>query len=194
MKKTACVVLILAMVMFLVNPLSIAATGGSWGGGHSGGGHSGGSWGGSHGGSGHGGGYWGGGHGDGYHHGWGSYWDWWAPWVVGAAILAPFFYAPYYYGPPPVVIREQPPVNVPPYSPVPQPLPSENFFIYPRNGQSEELLTKDRYECHSWAVSQTHFDPTQPFNGMTEAQLNQMRANYQRAIAACLDGRGYTMK
>jgi hypothetical protein len=29
---------------------------------------------------------------------------------------------------------------------------------------------------------------------MTEAQRNQMRADYQRAQGACLDGHGYTVK
>ena len=48
-------------------------------------------------------GYWGGG-----------YWGWWAPWAVigGAAVVAPYYYAPYYspyYVPAPAVIREQPP-------------------------------------------------------------------------------------
>jgi len=81
--------------------------------------------------------------------------------------------------------------------PAPSVTPSstERIFVYPRQGQSEELQAKDRYECHSWAVSQTHYDPTQPSAGdMPEAQRNQMRADYQRAQGACLDGRGYTMK
>jgi hypothetical protein len=43
-------------------------------------------------------------------------------------------------------------------------------------------------------VSQTHYDPTQPNSGVPGTQLNQMRADYQRAMGACLDGRGYTMK
>ncbi len=70
------------------------------------------------------------------------------------------------------------------------------LFIYPRNGQNDQQQAKDRYECHSWAVSQTHYDPTQPApaNGMPETQLNQMRADYNRAMGACLDGRGYTVK
>jgi hypothetical protein len=29
---------------------------------------------------------------------------------------------------------------------------------------------------------------------MPQAQLNQMRADYQRAMGACLDGRGYSIK
>jgi hypothetical protein len=123
----------------------------------------------------------------------GSHWGWWVPWAVigGAAVLSPY-YAPY-YAPPPVVIREQPQVYFQPAPSVP-PSSAERIFVYPRQGQSEELQAKDRYECHSWAVSQTHYDPTQPTSGIPEAQLNQMRADYPRAMGACLDGRGYTMK
>jgi len=127
----------------------------------------------------------------------GGYWGWWAPWAIigGAAVLAPY-YGPYYgpyYAPPPVVIREQPPVYI---NPAPALIPSsaERIFIYPRKGQSEELQAKDRYECHRWAVSQIGYDPTQPTSGMPETQLNQMRVDYNRAMGACLDGRGYTMR
>jgi hypothetical protein len=129
----------------------------------------------------------------------GGHWGWWAPWALigGAAVLAaPYYYAPYYspyYASPTVIIREQPPVYFQP-APSVTPPSTERIFVYPRQGQSEELQAKDRYECHSWAVSQTHYDPTQPASGMPAAQLNQMRADYQRAMGACLDGRGYTMK
>lgn len=33
-------------------------------------------------------------------------------------------------------------------------------FAYPSAGQTQEQQSKDRYECHQWAVSQTGFDPT----------------------------------
>jgi hypothetical protein len=134
----------------------------------------------------------------------GGHWGWWwAPWAVigGAAVLAPYYaphyYAPYYYSPyyvpPPVVIREQPQVYVQP-APSVQPSSAQGIFVYARQGQSEELQAKDRYECHSWAASQTQYDPTQPTGGMPQAQLNQMHADYQRAMGACLDGRGYSIK
>jgi hypothetical protein len=133
----------------------------------------------------------------------GGYWHWWAPWAVigGAAVLAPYYapyyYSPYYYSPyyapPPVVIREQPPVYGQPAPSIP-PSSAERIFVYARQGQSEALQANDRYECHSWAVSQTHYDPTQPTGGMSQAELNQMHADYQRAMGACLDGRGYTVK
>lgn len=125
----------------------------------------------------------------------GGHGGWWIPWAIigGAAVMAPYYYSPY-YAPPPVIIREQPPVY---YQPAPSVTPSstEKIFVYPRQGQSEELQAKDRYECHNWAVGQTHYDPTQPsVENMPEVQRNQMRADYQRAQGACLDGRGYTAR
>lgn len=35
-----------------------------------------------------------------------------------------------------------------------------DILIYPMKGQSNEQLSKDRYECHSWAVQQSGFDPS----------------------------------
>ena len=167
MKKVACAVLILTMAIFLISPLSSEARGGHGGhGGYSGrGGY-----------SGHGG-----------YSGRGGYSGWWVPWAVlgGAAVLAPY----YYYAPPLVIIREQPPEYFQPAQSV-TPSSTERIFVYPRQGQSEEIQAKDRYECHSWAVSQTGYDPTQPTGDMPEAQ----RADYLRAQGACLDGRGYTVK
>lgn len=33
------------------------------------------------------------------------------------------------------------------------------MFIYPKNGQSNEQMEKDKYECYSWAKKQSGFDP-----------------------------------
>jgi len=95
--------------------------------------------------------------------------------------------------PPPVVSvmpLESQPIPVPP-PPIP---PLEKLFIYPRQNQSEQQQAMDRYECHKWAVSQTGFDPTQPPGGVPEDQRGQRRADYQRAMSACLEGRGYTVR
>jgi hypothetical protein len=70
----------------------------------------------------------------------------------------------------------------------------EKLFIYPRKGQSEKQQSDDRYECHRWAVDQVHYDPTQPPGSVPEAQANEKRADYRRAMSACLDARGYTVK
>jgi hypothetical protein len=69
-----------------------------------------------------------------------------------------------------------------------------DLFIYPKNGQSEEQQSKDRYECHSWATSQSGFDPTQPLGGVDQPQASAKRADYQRAQTACLEARGYSVK
>lgn len=83
----------------------------------------------------------------------------------------------------------------PPREEVKQAPPSvEQMFIYPRLGQSEQQQADDRYSCHRWAVDQTGFDPTQPPGSASANQRIEKRANYQRAMGACLDGRGYTVK
>ena len=63
-----------------------------------------------------------------------------------------------------------------------------DIYVYPRNGQSDEQTSNDRFECHKWAVAQTGFDPTRSGNTQGTA------ADYRRAIGACLDARGYTVK
>jgi hypothetical protein len=72
--------------------------------------------------------------------------------------------------------------------------PASDLFIYPKNGQNEEQQSKDRYECHSWASSQSGFDPTQPAGGVSEGQAQAKRDDYQRAQTACLEARGYSVK
>lgn len=39
------------------------------------------------------------------------------------------------------------------------------LFVYPAKGQTEDQLERDRYECHTWAVQQSGFDPSQPQSG-----------------------------
>ncbi len=74
------------------------------------------------------------------------------------------------------------------------PTGSESVFIYPKNGQSAEQQDKDRYECHRWAADQTHFDPTRTTVELTPDAAEAQRADYFRAMNACLDGRGYTVR
>jgi hypothetical protein len=141
---------------------------------------------------------------------------------------------------------------------------SGGMYIYPAKGQNKNKQDEDRYDCHSWAVSQAGFDPSKPqastststgahqyrpsqhhvlkggargaalgavggaitgdagkgaaagaamgglaggFRRRDERtqQANQQQANaqsaqqnqqisYNRAMAACLEGRGYTVK
>jgi hypothetical protein len=141
---------------------------------------------------------------------------------------------------------------------------AQDLLVYPAKGQSQTQQDKDRYECHTWAVKETGFDPSKPqattsnsagsqqyqssqphvlkgagrgaalgavggaitgntgkgaaagaamgglaggfkrrdermqqsyqqSAGVQSAQQNQRNA-YNRAMAACLEGRGYTVK
>jgi hypothetical protein len=74
-----------------------------------------------------------------------------------------------------------------------QPSSSPDLVVYPNNGQSNDQQSKDRYECYHWAATQSGFDPTQP-NGGQGASAPANRDGYMRAEAACLEGRGYTVK
>jgi hypothetical protein len=65
---------------------------------------------------------------------------------------------------------------------------SSELYVYPRNGQSDEQMATDKFECHKWAVSQSGFDPTRSSNPQGTS------ADYQRAFGACLDARGYSAK
>jgi hypothetical protein len=40
------------------------------------------------------------------------------------------------------------------------PAAGQQLYIYPNQGQSAEKQSRDRYECHTWAVQQTGVDPT----------------------------------
>jgi hypothetical protein len=65
---------------------------------------------------------------------------------------------------------------------------SSNVYAYPKDGQSDEQQSTDRYECHKWAVAQSGFDPTQT------SRASGNSTDYRRAMTACLDGRGYSAK
>ncbi|MEM7705949.1 MAG: DUF6515 family protein [Pseudomonadota bacterium] len=60
--------------------------------------------------------------------------------------------------------------------------------VYPAGGQSVEQIDQDRYECHRWAMGESDFDPTR---SQQDAGADQDR--YNRALSACLTGRGYTV-
>ncbi len=70
---------------------------------------------------------------------------------------------------------------------------AEDIFVYPREGQSDEQVASDRYECHRWAVDETGFDPTRPEGGVPADQVQSARSDYMRAMTACLEGRGYSV-
>jgi hypothetical protein len=66
----------------------------------------------------------------------------------------------------------------------------QDLIIYPKNGQSKDQQAADQFECHTWAKGQTGFDPTLPGGG-TPGSAAMNRSNYDRAMSACLQARGY---
>lgn len=68
------------------------------------------------------------------------------------------------------------------------------LFIYPAQGQTSEQQATDRYECHSWASDQSGFDPTRPGGNVPERDNANRRSDYQRAMKACLEARGYSVQ
>ena len=101
-------------------------------------------------------------------------------WIGGA----PYYYANgVYYAPAPgqgySVVAPPPGAEAAqPTAPTAKPPPDP--IIYPRNGQSVEQTEIDRRECNRWAT-------TLP-SALADAAV------FQRAVAACMDGRGYTVR
>jgi len=103
-------------------------------------------------------------------------------WIGGA----PYYYANgVYYSQAPgqgyVVVAPPPGADTAqpvPAAPAPKALPDP--IVYPRNGQTAAQTETDRQECNGWAT-------TQP-SALADAQV------FQRAVAACMDGRGYTVR
>jgi hypothetical protein len=70
----------------------------------------------------------------------------------------------------------------------------DGLTVSANEGQTSDQQRQDRYECHSWAVGQTGFDPSLPGGGVAPAKNAARRSNYQRAMAACLEAHGYTVE
>lgn len=64
-----------------------------------------------------------------------------------------------------------------------------DVVAYPARGQGPDQQSRDRYECHRWAVVESGFDPA----GATYAPAAEVANGYRRAMAACLSGRGYSV-
>ena len=55
------------------------------------------------------------------------------------------------------------------------------IFMYPKNGQSAEQQSADKADCQQWAAQQA-------------GEVAQNEPDYQRAMAACVEGRGYSAR
>jgi opacity protein-like surface antigen len=85
-------------------------------------------------------------------------------------------------------VATTPPVE--PQSAPAAPAGTEGISISPKNGQNEQQQWNDRYECHRWAVNQSGFDPSRRTTA-APSDTAAGREQYQRALTACLEGRGY---
>ena len=86
-------------------------------------------------------------------------------------------------------------------------LVASELMIYPNEGQDDVQQDKDNYECYSWAKGESGFDPMAPptatepppqqqaqYEQQQMAQYDAARSSYNRAFAACMEGRGYSVK
>jgi hypothetical protein len=62
---------------------------------------------------------------------------------------------------------------------------------YPRNGQSQERQARDHYDCYQFGVAQTGYDPMRANYGVSGSGNP---TEFERAQAACFEGRGYTVR
>lgn len=78
-------------------------------------------------------------------------------------------------------------------SPTPPPAEGAQLFVYPDRGQSPARQASDKHQCQQWASRQSGFDPAAA-RGTQRSDSNKPRDAYDRAIEACLEGRGYTVR
>jgi hypothetical protein len=67
-------------------------------------------------------------------------------------------------------------------APLNQPTPQAEeprMFMYPKSGQNDEQQRTDKLECEKWASDQVGLGSNGP--------------DYQRALGACIQGRGYSI-
>ncbi len=55
------------------------------------------------------------------------------------------------------------------------------IFMYPKNGQSADEQASDKAECQKWAADQA-------------GEVAQNGSDYNRAMVACVEGRGYSAR
>jgi hypothetical protein len=72
-------------------------------------------------------------------------------------------------------------------APVPAP---PQLYVYPKQGQSAAQQAKDRSECQTSATAASGYDPAAPPTAGAPASGDA----YSRALAACLEARGYSVR
>ena len=61
------------------------------------------------------------------------------------------------------------------------------MYIYPAKGQTQQQQDKDRYECHTWAVQQTGFDPSKAYPSNPN-QYDPQPSSQRRVIKGAAGG------
>ena len=100
--------------------------------------------------------------------------------VFGLAVAVPLIALASQADRAPEVVYVPQPAPLPPPAPVYAPSSRPAPVIYPRNGQSNVQLEGDNRDCNRWATTQQA--------AMSDAGV------FQRAVEACMDGRGYTLR
>jgi len=77
-----------------------------------------------------------------------------------------------------------------PATATPAPASPPRLFIYPKQGQTADQQAKDRAECQASASEKSGYDPNAPASANSRA----VSGNYARALAACLEARGYSVR
>ena len=106
----------------------------------------------------------------GYGHG-GYRGGWWGPSIGVVVPIAPYVFE-----------SESYPVSPAPVATAPLPVaPSQpDPVIYPRSGQNAQQTEYDRQQCNRWATTQSA--------AMADAAV------FKRAVEACMDGHGYSVR
>jgi len=69
----------------------------------------------------------------------------------------------------------------------PPPAQTQVYF-YPTQGQSQDRQSRDRYECHLWAVKQSNFDPSLPQYASRHVEYVPRPAPGQDTVAGAVTG------
>lgn len=59
---------------------------------------------------------------------------------------------------------------------------AQDLMVYPANGQSQEQMEKDKYDCYTWAKRNSGFDP------MQAAPVQQQPAQQKRLLGGAAAG------
>lgn len=71
---------------------------------------------------------------------------------------------------------------------------AQQIMVYPAQGQTPDQLSRDRYECHTWSVQQSGFDPSsgasssQPSTQQGSVGKETLRGGFRGAAAGAAIG------